>query len=244
WISFHNESFLLDTPQPRTLQLGGYFYHSSYSFDEANMDYDFSTMNYGAIGLIPLGRVLSVGGTFGFADQGDIDYGNNYKAKGESGMVDPLVFSALKLFGANSFHLIGNASIPIGEKKIGEEKLNFGFGGRFHHAFNDQSHIAVLAKLNFYEKVTQEISYTNARTKEKSEYESGIYLNARYLFHFNKELLVYGRFLLDDKREITMAAAGFDFTMMSFHHIKGEVGLGLSDNAPDLLLFISFLPGF
>nr|MBP7460680.1 hypothetical protein [Candidatus Delongbacteria bacterium] len=43
WISFHNESFLLDTPQPRTLQLGGYFYHSSYSFDEANMDYDFNT---------------------------------------------------------------------------------------------------------------------------------------------------------------------------------------------------------
>jgi hypothetical protein len=200
-------------------------------------------MNYGAMGIVPLGRVLSAGGTFGFATIPDYDIGT-YKVKGESGMVDPMVFSALKLFGPNSFHLIGNATIPIGEKKIGEHKLNFGLGGRFHHAFDQKNQIAILVKLNFYEVVKQVYGTTTARITEESDYESGLYLNARYLFSFNKKLLVFGRFLLDDKREITMAAAGFDFTMMNFHHIKGEVGFGLSDNAPDLLLFISFLPGF
>ncbi len=222
-ISSFNEAFLTDQFVPKFIQLGGYFYYSSFD--------GYSAKNYGILGVLPYGNKWNFGASLGLAswspDEGD----------SESGLANPHLFAGYKLFGENSFHLLGHISVPIGKEEAGDGNFSMGAGGRYHLAIGAAHDITAVAKFNVYE--TKEF---DSWGKTDTKYKTGVYLHGLYEYGVNDNLEVYGRFIHDDQREYTLLAAGGFFHFLALHNLKAELGFGLSDGAPDFQVFFVYLP--
>ncbi len=212
------------------------------SYSNYNYFNNFSLGGQGGYPVMP--EMLEVNASLNFVsfspDQGD----------GQSGLSDLLVSGRYKLVSDN-FHIAagGFITLPIGKEEVGASKLNFGAFGALRYPLENGMVITGTLGLDFYETKTYEgggYKIVNGVPivdvpKEKTEYKNTLVLGGGVIYPVNEQLSAIGELNLHTEGNYTLLSAGADYVLNANGRVRGALGIGLDDGAPDLQILASYL---
>ncbi|MBN1154105.1 transporter [candidate division KSB1 bacterium] len=205
-------------------------------------DYDaFSSMDIPVRGGYPLNEQVELNASIGYLNW-SVDGGDS-----ESGLTDLYVGGRYNIVPDKTKISVGGyATLPIGEEKVGQEKLNFGAFGALRHPLDNGMVITGTAGLDFMETTTYEtkIDGWDYEIEEKTEYENAFVLGGGVIYPVNAELNAVGEFVLKTEGDYMALSAGADYKLQSGSRVRGGLLIGLDDGAPDLGIMASFLHFF
>ncbi|MBD3290458.1 hypothetical protein GF337_16760 [candidate division KSB1 bacterium] len=227
------QNFLRDAPIAKTLFVDGGLEYSSYD--------GFSDLVIGAQGAYPLNEKLHIDGALGFASR---SYEND-NIDGQSGLTDLYVGGRYNLMEDDTKVSAGGyVTLPIGEEKAGYGSLNFGAYGALRHPLDNGMVITGTLGLDFVEVTTKSFDFQTGETEEESDYENSLTLAGGVIYPVNDQLAAVGELMLRTEYDFMMLSGGADYTLEMGSKLRGALGIGLDDGAPDLMLMISFLHFF
>ncbi len=198
-----------------------------------------STLNIGPQGGFPINDKIEVEGALAFVSWSP-DHGN-----GESGISDLELYGRYNL--ANSKQLNGSVgamvTLPIGSEKIGAGNLNFGGFGALRYALQNGMTITGNVGLIFYETTTIDVDLYTGKIEEKTSHESYLNLGVGAIYPVSKLLHVVGELVLHSEGDYMLLSAGADYQLGN-GRVRGALGLGLDDGAPDLQLMAGYAISF
>ncbi|MBN1999382.1 hypothetical protein JW935_17620 [candidate division KSB1 bacterium] len=221
-------------------------------YGEAGLDYSsyeyVSTMGIGVQGGMAVMPELEVNAALSFLnwspDEGD----------GESGISDILVSGRyLVVPGPTKIAAGGFVTLPVGDEKIGQGNLNFGAFGAVRHALEGGMIIVGTLGLDFMETTKYEgggLIYENGipvgvkEPEEKTEYENAFVIGGGVIYPQSDKLNIIGELHLKTEYDYMMLSGGVDYKLQGSGRVRGALGIGLDDGAPDFRLMISYLMGF
>ncbi|MCI0511660.1 outer membrane beta-barrel protein [candidate division KSB1 bacterium] len=204
-------------------------------------DYDnASSWGLGVKGGYGINPKLEVGGGISF-----LNYSNDIVDKSESGISDLLVTGRYLLStGATKMAAGGYVTLPIGSEDIAQGNLNFGFFGATRHPLSNGMVIVGTVGLDFVETKESDFDAKTGKYEEKTNHDSSILIGGGAIYPVNKQLNVIGELHLKTEGDYMLLSGGADYVLQSGGHVRGALGLGLDDRAPDLLLMASYLLSF
>lgn len=229
------QSFFFDSPITKTMYGQAGLHYASYD--------GFSSMNIGAQGGYGVNPNLEVGGALGF-NKWSVEDGD-----GESGLSDLFVAGRYSLPLKNLKASAGAyVTLPIGKEEVGGGKLNFGAFAALRHPLSNGMVITGNVGLNFVEvkKVDYDFDPNTFKStkKESSDYENSIRLAAGLIYPVNPQLNVVGEWLMETEIDYMMLSGAADYKLSPTSRLRGGLGLGLDDGAPDFLFMASYLMTF
>lgn len=234
------QNFLRDAPIAKTLFVNGGLAYSSY---DGRSDLDIA-----AQGAYPINEKLHVDAALGFRSSSfdDIEFGGEkIEVDGESGLQDLYVGARYNVMpGKTNVSAGGYVTLPIGEEKVGYGSLNFGGYGSLRHPLDNGMVITGTFGLDFIEVTTVDINYVTGETSEDSEYETSITLAGGAIYPINEQMAAVGELMLRTEYDYMMLSGGVDYTLEMGSRVRGALGIGLDDGAPDLMFMVSFLHFF
>jgi len=230
------QGFFQDAPISESAFAEGGLVYDSYEF--------FSQFGFGVQGGLPINEQIEVGVGLGFCswspDEGD----------GQSGLKDLYVSGKYNVLpGVTNVSAGGYVTLPIGEEKIGAKKLNFGAFGAVRHPVNDGLVITGVFGMDFMEVEKWTGGGFDITTgqytapKKETEYENSVLIGGGAIYAVNEALNAVAELNLRTEGDFMQLTAGGDYAL-PMGRVRGAIGLGLDDGAPDLSIFASFLHFF
>ncbi|MBN1561178.1 hypothetical protein JW998_13070 [candidate division KSB1 bacterium] len=199
----------------------------------------------GGYGITP---VLELNANLGYAsfnpEQGD----------GTSGLTDPTVAGRYLVFNQNNLRIAagGLVTLPIGAEEAGYGHLNFGAFGATRYTLSNGMAITGTVGLDFYETIDYEYippTFENGQLvggtfEEKTEYKNSLLLAGGLIYPATDVLAIVGELLFITDRDYGMLSGGVDYLVQANGRVRGAIGLGIDDGAPDVMLMVSYLMSF
>ncbi len=212
---------------------------------------------YGQAGLAYLdyegGSTLMIGPQGGFptTDKIELQAALSYVSsspevgEGESGISDLEVYGRYNLARKSNLSAAAGAmvTLPIGSDKIGAGNLNFGGFGALRYALQNGMVITGTAGLIFYETTKIEIDWMGGRVEEKTSRESYLKLGGGVIYPISDLLHAVGELVMHTEGDYMLLSAGVDYTLGN-GRLRGGLGIGLDDGAPDLRLMAGYAISF
>jgi hypothetical protein len=156
---------------------------------------------------------------------------------GQSGISDIDVFGRYNLYNANQTNISAGAmvSLPIGSEDVGQGNLDFGAFGAIRHSLNSNVTLVGTLGLMFYETKDFEFNQNTFELEEKTSYESYLNIGFGTIYQLNSQLNLVGELNFRSEGDFMMLSGGADYALGS-GRIRGALGLGLDDGAPDFML--------
>lgn len=183
-------------------------------------------------GGYPINEKLEVGAAFGML----------YYTFENDAVDDELGLSDIRISGKYNFMQEvtilsggGYLTLPIGSEDVGQQNLNFGIWGSVRYPLNDQYEIASSLGLDFYETYN---------LKGEEEYDSSFNIKLGALATMSPMLTLIPELNLQSEGDYGLLSVGADYLIMEQGHLRGALGLGLDDGAPDFSLQVGFLKEF
>ncbi len=234
------QNFLRDAPIAKTLFINGGLDYSSYDGS--------SSLDIGAQGAYPLNDKLHIDAALGFSSRSFDDIkvgGQTIEVDGESGLQDLYVGARYNVMpGKTNISAGGYATLPIGEEKVGYGSLNFGGYGSLRHPLDNGMVITGTFGLDFIEVTTEDFDWETGESSEDTEYETSITLAGGAIYPINEQMAAVGELMLRTEYDYMMLSGGVDYTLEMGSRVRGALGIGLDDGAPDLMFKVSFLHFF
>lgn len=221
------QSYFYDAPITKAGYGEGGLSYSSYEYG--------STLGIGVQGGYPLNEKIELGTELRFLnfspDKGD----------GQSGISDIGVYGRYNVFQQNQTNISAGAmiSLPIGSEDIGQGNLNFGAFGAVRHVLNEQIVLVGTLGLIFYEVTKYEINQSTFQLEEKTSYDNSLNIGAGAIYNLNEQLNLVGELSIRSEGDYMMLSGGADYTLGS-GKLRGALGLGLDDGAPDIMLVAGY----
>ncbi|MFZ5517169.1 MAG: hypothetical protein ACOY90_11055 [Candidatus Zhuqueibacterota bacterium] len=229
------QSFFYDAPIAKT------------GYAEAGLEYaDYDGMSkfgIGGQGGYPINEKIEVGASLQFLslspEEGD----------GQSGISDLGAYGRYNLIknGKTNFSAGALVTLPIGSEDIGQGNLNFGAFGAVRHALDNGMVIVGNAGLIFYEvtKVEYDFDFSTGdyTTEESTSYENYLNLSGGAIYPVNELLNIVGELTFRSEGDYMMLSGGGDY-LMGNGHLRGALGIGLDNGAPDLMIMGGYLIAF
>jgi hypothetical protein len=236
------QNFLHDAPLAKTAFAQPTFAYSSYD--------GMSALNIGALGGLPVSPKIDIEGELYFQN-------NNYK---ESAIKDQSGLTNLDLYGKYNFkkdnkQIISAGvmlSLPIGKEELGYGKFNFGAFGAFRTALTNGMVITATAGLDFIEvpKSTGSVDAgfdaddwgfakalkSTASKSSDTERQTRFNIGGGLIYPVNKQVNIVGELSMTTKVDFMMLSGGVDYLLTNGGRIRGGLGIGLDDGAPDLMI--------
>ncbi|MGQ9853073.1 MAG: hypothetical protein ACUVTG_06700 [Candidatus Oleimicrobiaceae bacterium] len=199
-------------------------------------DYDKSSaLRIGPQGGFPINDKIEVEGAIAYVSW----------SPGESGISDLELYGRYNL--VDSKELNGSVgamvTLPIGSEKIAAGNLNFGGFGALRYALQNGMTITGNIGLLFFETTTFEFDLQKGTLEEKTSHESCLNLGVGAIYPVSKLLHVVGELVLQSKYDYMLLSAGADYKVGN-GRVRGSLGLGLDDGAPDLQLIAGYAISF
>lgn len=195
-------------------------------------DYNFlSIMNINAGGGYAINQNIEIDGLISFISI------TPEKGEGESGIGDFLV-NGKYLFNTENQPIVGGGyvTVPIGSEKIGHGNFNFGFYGATQYALSGGTLLTGNLGLDFYEVTV----FDNGSLKD--EYESTLNLGFGSIIPLSNELHLIPELVLITEGDYVLLSCGADYAVQSIPgKLRGLIGLGLDDGAPDFQIQLGWL---
>lgn len=219
---------------------------------------NFNSYDYGSItdigvrGGYGINSNLEVNANVGFRNI------NPENGDGESGLMDVMASGRYLVFQQNGLRITagGFLTLPIGSEDIWQSRLNFGAFGAARYYLSNGMVITSTLGLDFDETtnveykgggiefVNGELIYTEPEIKETTEYENSLVLAAGVIYPFSGVMAFVGEFMMKSNADYSMLSGGVDYTLNQNGRVRGALGLGLDDGAPDVMLLVSYLMSF
>ena len=203
-------------------------------------DYDYvSSFGIGGQGGYPINEKIEVGASLQFLnwspEQGD----------GQSGISDLGAYGRYNIMnnGQTNFSAGAMATLPIGSEDVGQGNLNFGAFGAVRHALDNGMVIVGNAGLFFYEATEYEVNLTTYELEEKTSYENYLNVSGGVIYPVNDMLNVVGELTFRSEGDYMLLSGGGDYVMGS-GRVRGALGIGLDDGAPDLMIMGGYVIAF
>jgi hypothetical protein len=154
-------------------------------------------------------------------DQGD----------GQSGISDISVSGRYNVLSTDTKVSVGGfLTLPVGEEKIGEGNTNFGAFGALRHPFPSGLVLTGVLGLEFLEAGDNR--------------ETSLLLGGGVIYPTSDQLSIVGELNLQTEGDFALLSGGVDYDLTAGNRLRGAIGLGLDDGAPDFMFLGSFLRNF
>lgn len=207
------QSYFFDAPITKVIY--GDFGLSYGSGDDVSLTF------IGAQGGYPLNEKIEIQAQLGYIswkpDGGD----------GQSGLSDLDLYGRYFLSdnGKTRISAGGHLSLPIGSEDVGQSAMDIGGFGAVRHKLDSGMIITGTAAL---------ISLEWGDDREMS-----IRLGGGAIYPYSKEMAFVGELVMQTEIEFTMLSAGVDY-LMGNGRLRGALGLGLDDGAPDIQIMATY----
>jgi hypothetical protein len=218
----------------------GFVNYSSYEYGSM-----FALGVQGGYGITP---VLELNANLGYASF------SPKNGDGSSGLTDLTVAGRYLVYDENSLRITagGLLTAPIGSEEIGNGNLNFGAFGATRYTLPNAMVITGTIGLDFYETTTYtggSLDFVNGQyiyvePEEKTEYENSLVLAGGLIYPQSDQLAIIGEIMFKTDVDYSMLSGGVDYQLQGNGRVRGAIGLGLDDGAPDFLLMLSYLMSF
>jgi len=195
----------------------------------------FSSFSLGVMGGYPINPQIELGTQIHYLswspDKGD----------GQSGISDLDIFGRYNIFNQNQTNISAGAmvTLPIGSEDVGQGNLNFGAFGAIRHSLNSNVTLVGTIGLMFYEKTEYDFNFDTFELEEKTSYDNYLNIGAGAVYQINPQLNLVGELNIKSEGDFMMLSAGVDYALGS-GSVRGALGIGLDDGAPDLMLMAGY----
>ena len=210
-------SFFQDAASARAAYLD-----AGVSFDDYS---SFNSFLFGARGVLPVAPDVELGAAWAFASV-DPDF-----ADSRTGIAD-LLFNGRYNFSAENTKLAagGYLTLPIGQEKVGAGQMDLGFYGALRHPLQRQTAVTGNLGLNFL--------------NINGESTTSLALAGGLIHQTNEALSLIGEIGFQTRINFAQLSGGVDYKLSSGGRLRGVLGLGIDDGAPDFSLAGSYLHHF
>jgi len=208
-------------------------------FQSYFFDAPITKVTYGDFGLVHSGydyaNILVIGGQggYGLNEKIEIQAQIGYvsvspdEGDGDSGLSDLNVYGRYFLSdnGKTKITAGGHLSLPIGSEDVGQSNMNIGGFGALRH------------KLDNGMVVTGTVGLISVEMWD--DREMTIRFGAGTIYPYSKKMSIVGEFVMQTELDYSMLSAGVDY-LMGKGRLRGALGIGLDDGAPDLQLMATY----
>ncbi|TDI85801.1 MAG: hypothetical protein E2O79_01095 [Caldithrix sp.] len=193
----------------------------------------------GVRGAFPINPQFEIAGGIAFVNE-DPDNGS-----GESGITDLRVTGRYHLVtqGQTNISIGGFLTLPIGKEDLAQGEANFGGFGALRHPVGPRTVITGVASLDFL-KGTPAASGGWPLLSIGGDREAVLLIGGGVIHEVNSQINIIGELNLATKGDFSMLNGGIDYKMQSGNRLRGTLGIGFDDGAPDLAIVGSFLHEF
>ena len=214
-------------------------------YGEGGLIYDkydeFSVMSIGARGGYPINPKIEVNAKLGFVSVDIEDDGS------ESGLADILV-AGRYLLKEEPVRLAagGFLTLPVGDEDILQGNLNFGAFGALRHALENGVVLTGTLGLNFIEITSYTVEWdgTDWVEKKETDHESSIQFGAGAILPLKEQLSLVGELNFMSEEEYILISGGLDYVLSMGGRVRGALGIGFDDGAPNFQLMGTYLHAF
>ncbi|MBN1781601.1 transporter [bacterium] len=209
------QSYLLDTPISKTNHVQPGLNYGSYD--------GFSITEVGAHGGYGLNEDIELLGKINFVNF-SVDGGD-----GESGLSDLTVVARYKLSEnkENAFSAGGLITLPFGKEEIGYGNMNFGGYAAVRHSLKKGMVVTGNFAMMFVE--------------QGDDRDTSMEISSGLIYPKDKKMNIVGEFVIKSDYDYMMISCGVDYLMKSGARLRGALGLGLDDGAPDMAITAGYL---
>lgn len=225
------QTFFRDASVPKTTYGEGVFGFSD--FEGANI------LNIGLRAGFPIQQRFTLGGAIAFLNS-DPEVGN-----GESGLSDLRVVGIYHFpsRSATEFSMGGFLTLPIGKEDLGQQEGNFGVFGAIRHPVARLTVITGTLSLEFLEGAPVEAGGWPT-VLIGPDRETVLLLGGGVIHQINSQFNLVGELNLRTEGDFGLLTGGVDYELASGGRLRGSLGIGLDDGAPDVTLLLGFLHFF
>ncbi len=197
-------------------------------------------INFGVTGAIPINPQFEIGGSIAFLNV-DPNAGN-----GESGLSDLRMTGRYHFQSRNLTKITagGFLTLPIGKDELGQGEINLGVFGAVRHPLGASTVLTGTLSLDFLKGAPVGNGGWPALSVSSVDRETALLLGGGIIHEINAQLSFIGELNLVTEGEFGMISGGLDYKLQSGGRLRGTLGLGIDDGAPDLAIVISFLHFF
>lgn len=233
------QSYFFDAPISKTMYGEGGLEYAT--MGESNVD--INTLFLNAKAGYPINEKIEAGVQVGFMNYSTKVSGNS---NSESGLTDIGLFGRYNVAqnGPLNFSAGGMITLPVGSDKIGQGNLDFGFFGAARYQLENGLVLAGNLGIVFYEFQTTEYKQTGPNPwdydlVESSERDNYLNIGVGGIYPVNEQLNAIGELTLKSGMDYMMLSGGVDY-LLGNGRVRGAIGLGLDDAAPDFQLMLSY----
>jgi hypothetical protein len=236
------QSFFHDAPLAKSPFVQPTFGYANSSTTIMKEKYSTSTIDIGAMGGLPIQDKFDIGG--------ELYYENTKPNKGDgvSGLTDLGVYGKYNFKKDKKQIFSGGAmlTLPIGKEELGYSAMNFGFFGAFRTLLTNGMVITANAGLDFIEVPKASDSFDAddffAKAAKASagssdtEHKTSFRIGGGLIYPLNRQTSIVGELLMRTEFDYMMLSGGVDHVLKNGGRIRGALGLGLDDGAPDFMI--------
>jgi len=217
---------------------------SDYSYGEGVFgfsDYEgASILNLGVRGGYPINPQFELDAAIAFLST-DPDNGD-----GESGISDLRVTGKYHLESGSEtqFSVGGSITLPIGKDELGQGETNFGAFGAVRHPVAPRTVLTGLLAMEFLEGAPVGPGGWPGVLIFTGDRETVLTIGGGVIHQLNRQVHLIGEFTFLTEGDFGLLNGGIDYEMQSGNRLRGTLGLGLDDGAPDVTLLGTFLMAF
>ncbi|MDW7682381.1 MAG: transporter [bacterium] len=237
------QSYFFDVPIAKTIYLEPGLEYATSSTKFLGTKFSISSFVVGAKGGYPINEKIELGAQLGFlnlsADPGD----------SESGLTDVGVYGRYNIITQDALNFSAGAlvTLPIGEEKVGQSNLNFGAFGAIRYSLDNGFVLTGNLGIIFYETTTTDYKQTGTdqwgypiyEYVEETNRENYLNLGFGGIYTVSPELNIVGELTIKTEMDYMMLSGGVDY-LLGTGRLRGALGLGLDDGAPDFQIMLGY----
>lgn len=224
------QTYFQDATIANTITGEGFFQYGSYD--------NFSTMDLAVQATFPVVPQFQMSGAWAFESQSP-DVGDS-----QTGVTDISVSGRYQVVQGNTPIAVGALfTLPVGnDKLLYQGSFNFGFFGSLRH--NIERSPVVLAGTFGLDFIDKPVSYNPTTMQFNKDRDTSVLLAGSVIYPMASGLGLVFEINLRPDDDYALLSGGLDYPLRSGGRIRGALGLGLDDAAPDFAFRFGYAMGF
>jgi len=210
-------------------------------FQYGTYDNNASTIDLAVQAAFPVSPKIKLAGFWAFEnyspDQGD----------GRSGITDIAVSGRYQVVQGNTPVAVGAlATLPVGSEDLGEGNFDFGFFGSLRHKVESSPlTLAGTFGLNFVETTTLgNLNPNTGQVETKKDHDTSVLIAGSVIYPMSSGLSMVFEINMRPDDNYALLSGGLDYPLHGGGRLRGGLGLGLDDAAPNFAIRFGYGMGF
>lgn len=218
------QNFFQDAPIAANPYGESFFQYSTY-------DNDVSGIDVAVQGALPVADKLQLGGGVAFRSI------SPSVGDGQSGISDVLVSGRYNVMpGPTAISIGAWATLPVGSEDIGEGTFDFSGFGSLRHYLPSGVALTGTFGLEFTETKVARFNAVTGAVTTNSDHNTGVLIAGGLVYPTRGGINIVSELSLRTEGDFVLLSGGLDYALKAGGRVRGGIGIGLDDGAPNFTL--------